>query len=244
MEKSLPDALPEQSAQVPESQYVMIQSKGGSILLGPILGSLNIAANTKKLAEKYKDKYVGVDPFEISYKSILETNELITETPSYKLMPFVFIQECYDDKFRLSLVYHVENGSWTGRYTYHLPTQYTKENFSRPNLSDLERYRNELSIGADQLSKLLKADVDGKLTPSGKKIDFGSLYIVGNKMGGMGIYTMPEELHFPDTDLVEEGDDYVIIRRQGNMKATGLFGGLAFGVHYFKKDQLHTYNPM
>jgi hypothetical protein len=237
---ALPKRLPQQSASIPNSQYVMIQSGGGSFLLGPILGSLNISAKTKALADKYNGKYVGIDPYNFAIKSMSEQN-LLSKESNLKLKPFVFIQECDDKKFRLSLVYHITNKDWTGRYIYHFPTAYSKEEFSSPTKEGLNNYETELKLGSNKLIDLIKKDIEGKLTATGKKVDVGSLYLQGSKVGGMGVYTMPEELHFPNTDLMEEGDNHVVIRLNGNMTSTVIGGGLVFGTHYFERNQLHTY---
>lgn len=241
--EALPPILPTQSAVIPDSQYVMIQSKGGSIFLGPILSSINISANTKALANKYKGKYVGVSPFAAAMSSI-EKHDMFSADANLNLKPFVFVQECDDEKFRLSLVYHMSNKNWVGRYIYHLPTPYSKEEFATPTKAGLNNYESELEQGAHTLVKLVQKDMAGKLAASGKKVDIGSLYLLGNKVGGLGIYTMPEELHLPNTDLVYEAEDHVVVRLNGDMNASGAFGGLLFGTHYFAKDQLHTYKEM
>lgn len=240
---TLPKTLPTQSAVIPDSQYVMIQSKGGSIFLGPILSTINISANTKALANKYAGKYVGVSPFDVAMSSVKE-HDMFAANTGLDLKPFVFVQECDDERFRLSLVYHMNTQNWVGRYIYHLPTSYTKDEFAKPDEASLSHYQSELQHGANTLIDLVQKDMAGKLAASGKKVDIGSLYLLGSKVGGLGIYTMPEELHLPNTDLVYEAEDHVVVRMNGDMSASGSFGGLIFGTHYFAKDQLHTYKEM
>src|SRR5450830_1934386 len=97
----LPDSkfLPQQSASVPDSQYVMVQAGGGSIFLGPVLGSMNISAKTQKMAEKYKDQYLGVNVQSIAEKSLSTLNNFSPSDKSlYVVKPFVFVQHCYDEK--------------------------------------------------------------------------------------------------------------------------------------------------
>ena len=43
------------------------------------------------------------------------------------------------------------------------------------------------------------------------------------------------------TLIMKEGKDYVIFRHSGDPSVAGTAGALLFGVHYFKKDQLHTF---
>jgi len=39
---------------------------------------------------------------------------------------------------------------------------------------------------------------------------------------------MPEQLYFRDAQLIEETNDYVVVRMEANMHATSFGGGLAF----------------
>jgi hypothetical protein len=241
------DFLPEQSVVAPGTKYVVVQSGGGSILLGPILGSMNIAANTKAMAEQYKDSVLSIDPTPFTLAALARVGIPSSTAPSaFSVKPFVFAQHCYDGQFRLSLVFHVDSQSkqWLGRYTYHLPTSYQVSQFGSLSNDEISKYQSELANGAEILAGLLKRDLSGDLPTSGKPVKFGSLYLIGNKIGGMGIYTMPEELFFPNAQLIEETDAYVTIRLKGNMHATGLFGGMAFGVHRIDKKLVHTLKPI
>jgi hypothetical protein len=69
----LPDrkVLPRQSAPIPGSNYVVIQARGGSVLLGPLMGSVNIKAKTEALANQSKASgYVGTDIAAIAAQSL------------------------------------------------------------------------------------------------------------------------------------------------------------------------------
>jgi hypothetical protein len=121
------DFLPEQSAVPSGTKYVVIQSAGGNILLGPIFGSMNIAANTKAMAEQYKNSLLSVDPLPAAFAALAKAGiNASTGSTGLSVKPFVFAQHCYDERFRLSLVFHVDGPStgWIGRYTYHLPTSF------------------------------------------------------------------------------------------------------------------------
>lgn len=239
--------LPEQSAVAAGTKYVVVQSGGGSILLGPILGSMNISANTKAMAEQYKNSVLAVDPTPPAFAALAQAGIRSGTSPTgLSVKPFVFVQHCYDGRFRLSLVFHVDGQStqWVGRYTYHLPTSYQVAQFGSISNEELDKYRRELADGAETLTALLKRDLAGELPSNGKRVKFGSLYLIGNKLGGMGIYTMPEELSFPNAQLIEETDAHVTVRLKGNMHATGVFGGMAFGVHRIDKKLIHTLQPI
>jgi hypothetical protein len=166
----------------------------------------------------------------------------------YVIHPFAFVQRCYDEKFRISLVFHVESAvstnGWVGRYTYHLPNAIPVSDFANPTDEQLKAFQDEMLKGAKVLTDLLQRDISGTLPSLGRVVSFGSLYIIGNKLGGMGIYTMPEEIYFKDVELIEETDTYVTVRiKKGNMHATGVFGGMAFGIHRIDKNLVHTLKP-
>lgn len=243
------DILPEQSAMAPGTRYVFIQSEGGSVLLGPVLGSMNITAQTKAIAEKYKDSLPRIDPFPIAISAMEKAGiQDAKDAASFKVRPFIFIQHCYDEKFRLSLVLHVdgagENAGWVGRYTYHMPTSYAAAEFGSLTPDQIAHYKAELADGAAALADLMQRDLTGKLPATGKRVNFGSLYIIGNKMGGMGIYTMPELRYFPNAQLIEETDRYVTVRLIGDMHGTAIMGGMSFGIHRIDKKLVHTLQPV
>jgi hypothetical protein len=242
-----PAMLPEQSAVAPGTKYVFIQADGGSIFLGPLVGSMNIAANTKAMAEKYKESVLVIDPTPIAFEAMAKAGIRNSADASYFAKPFVFVQHCYDERFRISLVFHVDGtgraADWVGRYTYHLPTSYAVAGFGSLTREEVAAYRAELSQGAEILTSLMQRDLAGTLPATGKTVSFGSLYIMGNRLGGMGIYTMPEELVIPNVQLIEETDSYVTVRMRGNMNMTGPFGGMAFGVHRIDRKLVHTLRP-
>ena len=239
--------LPQQSAVAPGTKYVVIQASGGSALLGPVLGSANISAKTKAMAEGTKGSVFSVDPEPMTLDAILHAGLQVNQQSStYTVEPFVFVQHCDDGNFRLSLVFHVHgNGSassWVGRYIYDLPTSFSDFRLKSLSPADLANYRAELAAGAAALSDLMQRDLEGKLPMTGKAVNFGSLYIIGSKVGGMGIYTQPQAIHFPG-QLIEETDSYVTVRLDGHMHNTLMGGGLAFGVHRTSRKLAHTLTP-
>ncbi|WP_175970391.1 hypothetical protein [Burkholderia sp. BCC0322] len=236
--------LPEQSAIAPGTKYVVVQPGGGSILLGPILGSMNISANTRAMVDEYNGSVFLVDPEPVALEAIRQAGLLVDgKAALYTVEPFVFMQHCDDGRFRLSLVFHAHDNSspspWVGRYIYDLPTSYGESQLKSLSSRDLANYRAELSGGAAALSDLMQRDLNGKLPTRGKPVNFGSLYIVGSKLGGMGIYTPPQAIHFSG-QLIEETDSYVTVRLDGHMHNTLLGGGLAFGVHRTSRKLVHT----
>ncbi len=245
---SLPDkkSLPQQSAPIPGTSFVVIQSRGGSLLLGPLMGSANIKAKTKELADQSKGSgYVGTDIGAIATQSLTRIGVAAgTADGAYVLRPFSFAQQCEDGKMRFAVVYDVTGpgpkNPWRGRYSYHLPTPIPAEQFNAPSPEQVQQFVAEVTAGADALTSLIERDMKGALPATGKKVKFGSLDLQGNKMGGLGIYTMPETMAYENVQLIEEKDGYVIVRINGNPNATALFGGLLFGVHRMRRDAVHT----
>jgi hypothetical protein len=69
----------------------------------------------------------------------------------------------------------------------------------------------------------------------------GSLHLVGGKAAGL---LSPMIVISKAADVIEETTDYVIVRMPGDMSNPGTMGGLFFGVHYLRKDQLHTFKKL
>ena len=247
LSETLPDSqnLPGQSSMIEGTRYVVIQTKGGSLFLGPILGSLNIASKTKALAERLKGTFISIDPHAIAAgaskaKSVLAPNP---GEAGIEIKPFVFLQSCYDEKYRLSLVFHLEEVStkkdkWIGRFTYHLPITLNEEQLSNPSPEMLEAYSREMNEGANRLYELIEKDLQGKLASEDKPLKVGALHLVGSKMA----WQAPEKLSFPNCFLLEEREDAIVFRRQkALLDGTVLFGGLTFGVHFIKRNLVHTF---
>ena len=245
VDRSLPDGdmLPEQSAHVPNTNFVMLQSKGGSVLLGPLFGGLNIGATSKKLAQQTSGQFLSTDVSGIAIHSLLRLG-VGTEPRegAYVLHPFAFIQQCDDGNFRFALSYHVEGpekkSPWVGRYTYHLPTPVPISGFADASMDQVAHFVGEMTAGADALTGLMERDMQGLIPVLGKKVKFSSLSLICSKMGGMGIYNPPEKLFVRGT-VVEDANQQVIVRFKSNPHITVLFGGEAFGMQLFEQELIH-----
>lgn len=242
--RSLPKALPGKAAPVPDSQYVLVNVDSGVVQLidmaMPIPFVTGFAADqiNQHAASKYKAPYASVDPYAIAVER-MEGSPLLSGRPdALHLFPFVYAVEGSDDMYRMTLVFRVESEGWLGRYMYHMPQILTAASLKNPSPEQLQQLSAELMTGATTLRQLMERDARGELKPTGTKVDIGSLYLVGSNIGGVVSAGL---MHYPDTDLAEEGDDYVIVRSKGDMKANANAGGLVFGVHYFHKNQLHTF---
>lgn len=232
--------LPGRSTLVPDSRYVFILPDSAATLLVPVpfIGDAVVDQVHQHTSASYKDKFTAADPYDYAVKSLQKTTLYRPENAAYKLYPYVVVQEGFDNVYRVSLVYHLEGNNWVGRYLYHLPTIYPKAQFVNTPPTEIQSLQKELAEGADILLTLMQKDETGTLVSNGKKASLGSLFIVGSKISGL---VSPTVLAYPNTEIVDEGPDYVIARGAGDIKADGQSGGMLFGVHYFHKNQLHTY---
>ncbi len=232
--------LPGRSTLIPDSRYVFILPDSAATLLVPVpfIGEAVVDQIHQHATDAYKNKFTAADPYDYAVRSLKGTSFYKSENAAYKLHPYVVVQEGFDNIYRVSLVYHLEGNNWVGRYIYHLPTTYPKSVFVTTPPTEIQSLQKELAEGADTLLKLLQRDQAGTLMANGKKATVGSLFIVGSRISGL---VSPTVLAYPNTDIVDEGTDFVIVRGAGDIKSDGQSGGMLFGIHYFHKNQLHTY---
>lgn len=237
---SLPKSIPGKSSPIPGIPYVFILPDSAATLLVPIpfVGDAVVGQLHQSTSNSYKNKFAAADPYDYALKSLQQTSFYKAENATYKLYPYVVIQQGFDDVYRASFVYHIEGPNWVGRYLYHLPTTYPKAEFANTPPAEIKSLQQDLQVGADQLTMLLKRDEAGELVPHGKKATLGSLFIVSSRIVGL---VSPDVLAYPNIDILDEGNDYLIARSAGDITSDGQSGGLLFGVHYFHKNQLHTY---
>jgi hypothetical protein len=204
----------------------------------PFVGEMAVDAYNQSTTSHYKDEFIGVDPYQITADLSKSRPLFAGSGKEASLYPYVVIQEGADDVYRISLIFQLEEPGWTGRYLYHLPTKIPVKDIKKPSQAELDKFRAELTTGAQVLLGLIERDKAGQLESTGKKVDVGSYYIVGSKLIGL---ISPDIMVFPNEDLVEETADHVIVRCSGKPTDDAHAGGLLFGVHYFAKDQLHSY---
>lgn len=238
--------LPNQAGYIEGTRYIFMQTGGGSILLGPIFGSMNVSRLSQEMAKQYKDSVIQVDPLPASTAALEAAGiKASGEAAAFNLKPFVFVQRCDDERFRLALVFHVDNANtkWTGRYTYHLQSVYPEKELAQLSAGQLDQYKKELTTAATALAGLVKRDLKGDLPATGKRVNLGSLHLLGSKMGGLGMYTKPEDMYFANSQILEETDEYVIARVPGMMESNVFGGAIAYGVQRLAKNQIHTMKP-
>ena len=232
--------LPSGSKLIPGTHFSVIFADSAATLLIPVpfVGdAVTGAINTSK-SESYTEHYVGIDIINFA-KDAFQSSPFYSDTQQQtQLYPMAYIQESFDDVFRISLTVEVKSPTWSGRYLYHIPTHIPVDDIKEPTASEVDTLRAELKAGMKKLAELIERDLTGQLNSTKQMVDFGSYYIYGSNLGGL---ITPSVMHLSDGQLIEEGSDYVILRHSGDPSVAGNAGALLFGVHYFHKNQLHTY---
>ena len=242
--RSLPKHLPGKTSPIPEAQYVIIDADSGIVTLAslanpiPFVDGLVVDRWNQHKANQFREHLNQIDPYLIATERLAGSPLLSTRTNALHLMPFVYMVECNDASYRLTLVFRVEGETWMGRYLYHLPTTYTVAEMKSDAPLAMDNLHNELVAGCDKLRSLMERDARGDWPKSTTKAEIGSYYLVGAST--LGLISAHHSL-YKNVDVLEESKDDVVIRSWGNLKAAGNAGALAFGVHYFRKDQLHTF---
>ena len=245
--RALPEALPSQLSKVPDSQYLLVfaQSTALAVLDGlnplpisltaPIAGALQ-----DREAGELKDRYASADPFVIASERFKGSPLLTGRPDALRTMPLVYLVQDNEAVFRASLVLRAEGEGWMGRYLCHLPSPWTEAQVKTAEPAMLGQLRTELQQCGDVLRQLMERDARGQLKGDGRRMIFGSYHLVGGRVAGM----MPASMvAFPDAEVLEETADHVVLRAPGEPGKSAREGALAYGVHYFRRDQLHTYKP-
>ncbi|UXH80111.1 hypothetical protein [Roseateles amylovorans] len=242
--RALPSPLPAGSAAIPGTQYIIV-SAGSTVaqlvdMLNPIpfVGGLAEDEMRKRQASGYRSHYAQVDPFAIATAQLAGSPLLSGQSGALPLKPLVYIMEGSDARWRLSLVFRVEAPNWVGRFMYHLPTTYSSEEMASASSSTVDTLRQEIAAGSDVLRQLMERDARGELKGSGTQAEFGSLYIIGRDLAGV---VSASRLPFGKAEIIEEGPDYMVLRASGDLHADAATGALAYGVHYFRREQLNEF---
>lgn len=232
--------LPSGSRLIPDTHFAVIFADSAATLLVPVpfVGDAVVGAINSSKSESYKEHYVGIDILALAENAFKNSEFYSDEPQKTQLFPVAYIQESFDDVFRISLAIEVDSDTWVGRYLYHVPTHIPVADIKNPSPLEVDTLKTELAVGMQKLAELIARDLRGELNSTGKTVDFGSYYIYGSNLGGL---ITPSVMHLSDGQLIEEGSDYVIFRHSGDPSVAGNAGALLFGVHYFKKNQLHTF---
>ena len=233
--------LPGPASHVGTTQYIVMQNEGGSIFLGPILGGLRVESKTREMAEKYKHSVFEIDPMPTAVAALSAAGMPDRGgSATYTLKPYVYVEHGTDGKFRMALVYQVESRGaqpWVGRYTYDLPTPVADARFMTLDDATRSAYNAELADGAAALASLMQRDLSGELPKQGRAVNVGTLWLCGERIGGMGIYTQPSEMSFRG-QVLEESGGFVTVRMDALLGPNQVYG-----VHLVRRDLVHTLKP-
>lgn len=238
--------LPSQTSRVPDSQYVLVFAESTAVALLdmaspiPFIKEAVTGAYNDEQATHYRDRYAAVDPYRIAVERLRGSTLLGGRPDALHMMPFVYLVEGSDGRYRATLVFRVEADGWLGRYMAHLPTTYGVAEMKQSSPAMMQSLRADLVDGSDRLRALMERDARGELKGTGRRATYGSYWLVGSRVNGM----LPASiLTYKDAEIIEDGADRVVLRSQGDLGAAGPAGALAFGVHDFRRDQLHTFRP-
>lgn len=239
----LPKELPKGSTKFEQSQLVFVHADqasefvAGLIVPVPFVTGILVDYANDHNAEAYEKKLKELRLYDMVSNELMKQQDIGLSDEGYKLYPFTFIEECSDDVYRLSLVYQLEKGGWIGRYYFHLPTTIKSETIAAPTLETLSSIHNDLLYGVPMLLQIVEQDIRGELSRSSSKVEVGSLYIVGGKLSGI---ISPTVATFNNAAVIDETDSTLTISIPGDPTGKAKNGGMAFGIHHFEKDQLHT----
>jgi hypothetical protein len=156
------------------------------------------------------------------------------------LHPFAFLQACVDDRYRIALVHQLSRGDWVGRFTVHVRSSYDSASFHRVTPT-VQTLRTEMLEGSAALRVRVERAARDELQSKIARVDLGSLHLVGNRTAGL---VAPTLVLARGAELIEEDADQLLERIDGDPSQPALAGGLFFGVHRLRKDQLHAFRPV
>lgn len=239
VERSLPHDLPDESARFPGSQFVLIStdSVAGLLMPVPFVAEAVAGALNQHEANALAKRYASVDPYAI-VSTAMQGSALLRPAGGVVLHPLAFLVDCSDARYRVALAARMQSGAWTGSYMVHLPTTYPHAALVAGGADAIAPMRTEMAAAAATLRRLIEQDARGEFARPLYKADVGSLYLACSTVSGV---VSPRLIRSVDTDVVEEGSDYVVVRMAGKITDSGPLGGLMFGLHYLRKDQLDTF---
>ena len=214
------------------------ESPAGRLVPVPFLAEAIASACDRREAAAAAQRLAMVDPFVAAQQAWPGTGLLTEAVGALPLQPFAFLQACADDRYRVAMAYHFSQGEWMARYTIHLRTSYGNDEFHRVTPAVLQSLQQDVAEAAAQLRTLAERGARGELRPGGVRVDVGSLHLVGGRSGG---WMSPTLVVARDVDLIEEDAEHILVRLDGNPSMAATAGGLFFGVHRLRKDQLHTF---
>lgn len=241
LKRALPAQMPDQSAPVTGSQLVLIPSENAAGIVVPIpfVSDIATGAYNKYQASGLGKHYGTLDVFDIVQRAMADSPLLRNGGGKISMYPIVYLAECTDGQYRLSLAGRIESGGWVGRYVAHLPSTYSDAELATAAAATITTMKQELSSAALTLRRLIESDATGLYGTAHYRADLGSLHLACARLAGLVSANL---MLARGAEVVEEDAEHVVVRIAGDLSQTGPSGGLMYGLHYLRKDQLHTFN--
>ncbi len=242
LQRSLPAVLPGGAQVLPKAQLVLLpgESAAGMLVPVPFLAGAIAGAMDRSEAAAEAAQLATVDPYAMAQQAWQGSPLLSEAADALQLQPFAFLQASVDDRYRIAVVNQLTRGDWVGRYTVHLRSTYDSASFHSVTPALLQTLQGEMREASAVLRGLVERAARGELRGGGRRVDVGSLHLVGNKAAGV---VSPTLLVARGAELIEEDAGHVLVRIDGDPAQPASAGGLFFGVHRLRKDQLHTFRP-
>lgn len=241
LKHGMPSKLPEGSQRLADSQLVFIPTDSAAGLVVPLPFVADIAANAYHAHEAttLAARYAGVDVFDLVQRTMASSSLMHDGNGKHALFAIAYLVDCDDAVFRVALSGRVESGPWIGRYTVHLPTALSKQALAAGAPPTIATLKGELGDAAVVLRGLIERDAADGFSSGLYRADVGSLHLNCGKVGGL---VSPTLLLARGAQVLEDGADHIVLRTAGDLAQSGPSGGLMYGVHYLRKDQVHTFN--
>ena len=241
LKQALPAILPKESKRLSSSQLVLVptESAAGMVVPLPFVSELIESGYHSYEASSFAARYASLDVFELVRQAMAGSPVLKAGAGKIPLFPVAYLVHCDDAVYRVALSGRIEDGAWTGRYTVHLPTALPESELGAGAAATIATLKSELNDAATILRQLLERDAGGTLGAAQYRADIGSMHLNCSKVAGL---ISPSLLPARGAEILEDGPDHLIVRIAGDLSQPGPAGGLMYGVHYLRKDQIHTLN--
>jgi len=224
LQRSLPSVLPKGAQVLPKAQLVLLPAESAVGMLVPIpflAGAVGGAMDRSEAAAEAV-QLASIDPFALAQQAWQGSAVLSDAEQAWLLQPFAFLQACVDDQYRIALVHQVSRGDWMDRYTVHLRSSYDSARFHRVTPALLGTLQAEIREGSAVLRGLIERALGGQLQGQNKRVDLGSLHLVGQRAAGL---LSPTLLLARGAELIEEDEEHVLVRIEADPTQPASAGG-------------------
>lgn len=239
LERSLPAELPAESTPFPGSQMVLVSTDSAAGLLVPVpfVTDVVLSALHQQQARNFGASLKALDPYGSMQQAMAGSPLLSSNGKGQALRPLAYLVDCSDNQYRLAMVARIDTPHWMGRYMAHLPTTLPRAALQDGGAALAGAVQQDMAQAARQLRGMLERDARGELSQVLYRADVGSYNLACSTITGV---LSPKLLLARNAEVVEDAADHIIVRVAGDPALSGATGGLLYGMHYLRKDQLHT----